>query len=98
MELVKFHSNTNYLIPWCLGFSAYKMRTVALISLGSAKKTGKLRVLLTHNGTPWVDAQLRSHSQVGWVAEGAPLSTWSLLMIAPEQRLKMSLLITPFID
>jgi hypothetical protein len=33
MELVKSHSNTNYLIPWCLGFSAYKMRMEVLISL-----------------------------------------------------------------
>lgn len=64
MELVKSHSNTNYLLPWCLGFSAYRMRMAVLISLGSAK-IGKLRTLLTQNSMPWVDAQCPSHSQVG---------------------------------
>lgn len=61
MELVKSHSNTNYLIPRCLGFSAYEMRTAVLVSPGSAKRFEKLRVLLTQTSTPWADTP----SQVG---------------------------------
>lgn len=45
MELVKSRSNTNYLILWCLGFSAYKIRGVMLISLGVAVWIVKVRTL-----------------------------------------------------
>lgn len=48
MELVKSRSNTNYLIPWCLGFSAYKIRTAMLISLGAAGRIVKVRTLFAH--------------------------------------------------
>lgn len=48
MELVKSRSNTNYLIPWCLGFSAYKIRTAMLISLGAAVRIVKVRTLFAH--------------------------------------------------
>lgn len=48
MELVKSHSNTNFLIPCCLGFSAYKIRTAMLISLGAAVKIVKLGTLFAH--------------------------------------------------
>lgn len=48
MELVKSRSNTNYLIPWCLGFSAYKIRTAMLISFGTAVRIVKVRTLFAH--------------------------------------------------
>ena len=50
MELVKSRSNTNYLIPWCLGFSACKIRTAMLISLGAVVKVVKRRALFPHKG------------------------------------------------
>lgn len=46
MELVKSRSNTNYLILWCLGFSAYKIRKAMLISLGAVVTIVKVRTLL----------------------------------------------------
>lgn len=46
MKLVKSHSNTNYLISWYLGFFAFKIRMVMLISLGTTVRIIKFRTLL----------------------------------------------------
>lgn len=60
MELVKSRSNTNYLIPWCLGFSAYKIRTAMLTSVRAAVRIVKVRTLPVR-GITWVWGPVDDH-------------------------------------